>query len=166
MADSLAHFTRGLGMARLHNLEGARKEIDAMQRLRASMEKSGDAYWAARTGEQILAVQAWMTLANGAVDKAIAEARQAADGEEASIKHVAMENRLYPMRELLGDLLLEAKRPKEAYAEYLASLKEVGAAYRELMGRHYPVMAVVQVSALVEDQARLEIEAMAVLPEK
>ena len=50
--------------------------------------------------------------------------------------------------------------------EYLASLKEVGAAYRELMGRHYPVMAVVQVSALVEDQARLEIEAMPVLPEK
>ena len=50
--------------------------------------------------------------------------------------------------------------------EYLASSKEVGAAYRELMGRHYPVMAVVQVSALVEDEARLEIEATAVLPEK
>ena len=50
--------------------------------------------------------------------------------------------------------------------EYLASSKELGAAYRELMGRHYPVMAVVQVSALVEDEARLEIEATAVLPEK
>ena len=50
--------------------------------------------------------------------------------------------------------------------EYLASLKEVGAAYRELMGRHYPTMAVVQVSGLVEDQARLEIEATAVIPEK
>ena len=50
--------------------------------------------------------------------------------------------------------------------EYLSSLKEVGAAYRELMGRHYPTMAVVQVSGLVEDQARLEIEAMAVIPEK
>jgi len=50
-------------------------------------------------------------------------------------------------------------------AEYLASLKEVGAAYRELIGRHYPVMAVVQVGALVEDQARLEIEAIAVIPE-
>jgi len=49
-------------------------------------------------------------------------------------------------------------------AEYLASLKEVGAAYRELMGKHYPVMAVVQVSALVEDAARLEIEATAVIP--
>jgi enamine deaminase RidA (YjgF/YER057c/UK114 family) len=50
-------------------------------------------------------------------------------------------------------------------AEYLAALKEVGAAYRELIGRHYPVMAVVQVGALVEDQARLEIEATAVIPE-
>jgi enamine deaminase RidA (YjgF/YER057c/UK114 family) len=49
--------------------------------------------------------------------------------------------------------------------EYLASLAEVGAAYRELMGRHYPTMAVVQVSGLVEDEARLEIEATAVIPE-
>jgi enamine deaminase RidA (YjgF/YER057c/UK114 family) len=49
-------------------------------------------------------------------------------------------------------------------AEYLAALQEVGAAYRELMGRHYPVMAVVQVGALVEDAARLEIEATAVVP--
>jgi len=48
--------------------------------------------------------------------------------------------------------------------EYLASLKEVGAAYRDLMGRHYPTMAVVQVSGLVEDEARLEIEATAVIP--
>ena len=48
--------------------------------------------------------------------------------------------------------------------EYLSSLKGVGEAYRELMGRHYPTMAVVQVSGLVEDEARLEIEATAVIP--
>jgi enamine deaminase RidA (YjgF/YER057c/UK114 family) len=48
--------------------------------------------------------------------------------------------------------------------EYLNSLKAVGEAYRELMGRHYPAMAVVQVSGLVEDEARLEIEATAVIP--
>ena len=48
--------------------------------------------------------------------------------------------------------------------EYLASLKAVGEAYRELMGKHYPTMSVVQVSALVESQARLEIEATAVVP--
>ena len=50
--------------------------------------------------------------------------------------------------------------------EYLSALKEVGNAYRELMGKHYPTMAVVQVSGLVEDEARLEIEATAVVPEK
>jgi enamine deaminase RidA (YjgF/YER057c/UK114 family) len=48
--------------------------------------------------------------------------------------------------------------------EYLNSLKEVGAAYRELMGRHFPTMAVVQVGGLVEPEARLEIEATAVVP--
>ena len=50
--------------------------------------------------------------------------------------------------------------------EYLGAIKEVGAAYRELMGRHFPAMAVVQVGALVEDEARLEIEATAVVPEE
>ena len=48
--------------------------------------------------------------------------------------------------------------------EYLAAIKGVGAAYREVIGRHYPTMAVVQVGALVEDEARLEIEATAVIP--
>jgi enamine deaminase RidA (YjgF/YER057c/UK114 family) len=49
--------------------------------------------------------------------------------------------------------------------EYLASLKAIGPAYRELMGKHYPAMAVVQVSGLVEALARLEIEATAVIPD-
>ena len=50
--------------------------------------------------------------------------------------------------------------------EYLSSLKDVGIAYRALMGRHFPAMAVVEVSGLIEPQAKLEIEATAVLPEK
>ena len=49
--------------------------------------------------------------------------------------------------------------------EYLGALREVGAAYRELIGRHYPVMAVVQVGGLIEPEARLEIEATAVIPD-
>jgi enamine deaminase RidA (YjgF/YER057c/UK114 family) len=48
--------------------------------------------------------------------------------------------------------------------EYLGAIKEVGAAYRELIGRHYPAMAVVQVAALMEDEARVEIESTAVIP--
>ena len=50
--------------------------------------------------------------------------------------------------------------------EYLASLKEIGRAYRETIGRHYPAMALVQVVALVEDRAKVEIEATAVIPEE
>jgi len=49
-------------------------------------------------------------------------------------------------------------------AEYLAGLKDIGAAYRDVIGRHFPAMALVQVTALVEDRAKVEIEATAVIP--
>jgi enamine deaminase RidA (YjgF/YER057c/UK114 family) len=49
--------------------------------------------------------------------------------------------------------------------EYLARLKEVGEAYRETLGKNFPAMTMVQVVALVEDQAKVEIEATAVVPE-
>lgn len=48
---------------------------------------------------------------------------------------------------------------------YQKSQKEVGRAYREIMGSHYPAMSVVCVAALVEDQAKVEIEATAVVPQ-
>ena len=50
-------------------------------------------------------------------------------------------------------------------AEYRASLGELGPAYRAVMGRHFPAMALVQVVALVEPEARLEIEATALIPD-
>jgi tetratricopeptide (TPR) repeat protein len=134
MADSLTHFTRGLGMARTGNLQGAKTEIDVLRSLQARMRKADDAYWADRTQEQIDAVSAWVALAEGAPDKAVALMRRASDGEDGSIKHVAMENRLYPMRELLGDLLLQAKQPKAALAEYVRSLKDHPNRYRGLYG--------------------------------
>lgn len=49
-------------------------------------------------------------------------------------------------------------------ADYLASLKQLGPAYRELMGKHYPAMACVQVAGLVEEGALVEIEGTAALP--
>jgi enamine deaminase RidA (YjgF/YER057c/UK114 family) len=48
--------------------------------------------------------------------------------------------------------------------EYLSRLAETGAAYREIIGKHFPAMAVVQVSALMEKRAKVEIEATAVVP--
>jgi enamine deaminase RidA (YjgF/YER057c/UK114 family) len=49
--------------------------------------------------------------------------------------------------------------------EYLADLKGLGRVYKEIIGRHYPAMALVQVVALVEDRAKVEIEATAVIPD-
>ena len=49
--------------------------------------------------------------------------------------------------------------------EYLANLKEIGRVYRDLFGRHYPAMAVVQVTALIENRAKVEIQATAVVPD-
>jgi len=48
--------------------------------------------------------------------------------------------------------------------EYLESLRELGGAYQRVLGKHFPAMSLVQVAGLVEDGAKLEIEATAVLP--
>ena len=48
--------------------------------------------------------------------------------------------------------------------EYAAALTEVGHAYRAVLGRHFPAMALVEVAALLEDAAKVEIQALAALP--
>lgn len=50
--------------------------------------------------------------------------------------------------------------------EYIAAYKEIGAAYRELIGKHYPTMTAVQVTALIEDRAKVEIEVTAIVPDE
>ena len=50
--------------------------------------------------------------------------------------------------------------------EYLQSLKATGEVYREVMGKHFPVMAMLEVSSLMEDEAKVEIESTGVIPEK
>ena len=50
-------------------------------------------------------------------------------------------------------------------AEYSARLKEIGAVYRDIMGRRFPAMTAVEVSGLIEDRAKVEIQAIAVVPD-
>jgi len=133
-ADSLTRFARGLGMARSGNLAGAKGEIEAMKALRTALEQSNQSYWADRTEEQMLAVSAWIALAEGAGDQALRFMRTAADNEDRSVKHVAMENRLCPMRELLGDLLLDMGQPAAALTEYEAAHKASPNRYRGFWG--------------------------------
>jgi enamine deaminase RidA (YjgF/YER057c/UK114 family) len=78
----------------------------------------------------------------------------------------ALENVLAVLREAGGEpaniaRLLIFVTDKE---EYKSRLRDVGSAYRQLMGKHFPAMALVEVSSLLEDLAKVEIEAIAVLP--
>jgi tetratricopeptide (TPR) repeat protein len=134
MADSLTRFTRGLGMARSGNLVGAKSEVEAMKALRAALERVNDSYWADRTEEQMLAVSAWVALKEGNQDQARKFMRAAAENEDNSLKHVAMENRLYPMHELYGDLLLEAGDAAAALVAYETALKATPNRYRGILG--------------------------------
>jgi tetratricopeptide (TPR) repeat protein len=133
-ADSLTHFARGLGMARSGNLAGAKAEIEAIKVLRAALEKASQSYWADRSEEQMLAISAWVALKEGASDRALKLMRAAADGEDGSVKHVAMENRLYPFRELLAELLLEMGQSAAALREFETALKATPNRYRTFLG--------------------------------
>src|SRR5262249_41629091 len=61
------------------------------------------------TSRPMLAISAWIAAKEGARDQAVRFMRAAADGEDGSIKNVIMENRLYPLREMLAELLLEVR---------------------------------------------------------
>jgi hypothetical protein len=132
--DSLIRFTRGLGMARTGDLAGAKAEIEAIKALRTALEKSNQSYWADRSEEQMLAISAWVALKEGAPDQALRFMRAAADGEDGSVKHVAMENRLYPLRELFAELLLETGQPAPALTEFEAGLHQTPNRYRAFLG--------------------------------
>jgi tetratricopeptide (TPR) repeat protein len=132
--DSLIRFTRGLGMARTGDLAGAKAEIEAIKALRAALEKSNQSYWADRSEEQMLAISAWIALKEGARDQALKFMRAAADGEDGSVKHVAMENRLYPLRELYAELLLETGQPAAALREFETALEQTPNRYRTFLG--------------------------------
>lgn len=133
-ADSLTRFARGLGMARSGDPAAARGEIEAIRDLRVKLEKAGNSYWAGRSEEHILAVSAWIAHAEGNREQALKLMRAAADLEDGRVKHVAMENELYPLRELLAELLLETGQAAAALREFEISLKATPNRYRAFYG--------------------------------
>jgi tetratricopeptide (TPR) repeat protein len=122
-AEAITHFARAMGLARSGDADAARTSIEALKQIRAGLEKASQGYWAGQVEIQILAAEAWLAQAQARREEALKFLRTAADLEDASEKHVAMENRLYPMRELLGDLLMEQEQPGAALKEYEAALK-------------------------------------------
>jgi tetratricopeptide (TPR) repeat protein len=122
-AEAITHFARAMGAARSGDAAAAQADIEKLKQLREGLLKANQGYWAEQIEVQALGAQAWVAQAQGNREEALKFMRAAADLEDGSEKHVAMENRLYPMRELLGDMLREHGQPAAALAEYEVSMK-------------------------------------------
>jgi hypothetical protein len=133
-AEAVAWFGRALGAARSGDLAGARRDVGELARLRAKLAAANDEYWVTQIDIYTDAAEAWIALAEHRPRRAVMWMRAAADREDHTEKNVAMENRLSPMRELLGELLLELGMPDEAQREFAASLQTVPNRYRSLAG--------------------------------
>jgi hypothetical protein len=133
-AEAITWFGRAIGAARSGNAPAAGQALDRLRSLKQKLAAANDAYWSGQVEIQETAAAAWAALSDGRNAEAIALMRQAADLEDKSGKHVAMENRLSPMRELLGEMLIEADKPALALGEFEASLRTYPNRYRSFAG--------------------------------
>jgi tetratricopeptide (TPR) repeat protein len=134
MAEAITHFARAMGAARSGDTTAAQADIEKLKEQRAALEKAGQGYWAGQVEIQILGAQAWTAQGQGNKSDALKFMRATADLEDASEKHVAMENRLYPMRELLADMLMVQGEAAAALKEYETSLKNAPMRLRGFYG--------------------------------
>jgi tetratricopeptide (TPR) repeat protein len=133
-AEAITYFARAMGSARSGDIAAAERDVDNLKTLRAALEKASQPYWASQVEIQIFAASAWIAQAKREKETALKLMRAAADLEDDSEKHIAMENRLYPMRELLGDLLVEQQQPELALTEYETSMSSTPNRLRGLYG--------------------------------
>jgi hypothetical protein len=133
-AEAITHFARAMGSARSGDVAAAEREVDSLKAIRGTLENASQPYWASQVEIQMFAASAWIAQAKGQKEAALKLMRAAADLEDDSEKHIAMENRLYPMRELLGDLLMEQQEPGLALTEYETSMSSTPNRLRGLYG--------------------------------
>lgn len=133
-AEAITYFVRGMGEVRMKDGVHAEQDLDKLRSLHDALVKANDKYWAEQVDIQERALSAWLLRLDGKNDQAVNLMRSAADLEEASGKHVAMENRLWPMRELFGELLLDLNQPAQALKEFEASLRVAANRFRSYYG--------------------------------
>ena len=127
-------FSRALGDARTGDLADARREIDKLAATRDTLLEAKNKYWSDQVEAQRLAAAAMLAQAEGRHDDAVRELRTAADLEGAMEKSAVTPGAIAPLRELLGDLLLELGQPGAALAEYQGSLATAPNHFRTVYG--------------------------------
>jgi tetratricopeptide (TPR) repeat protein len=117
--DSFTYYARAIGAARSGQAEQARKDIAQLEAIHKGLLDKKKTESAGYVEDARKVAQAWLDHLDGKNDQAIAALRAEAEKEEA----IGEEPGGVPAREMLGDLLLELKRPEQALAEYEADLK-------------------------------------------
>jgi hypothetical protein len=132
--EGMTYFARALGAAHLKQLAQARESVDSLTAIVPRLVASNEPYWAEQVQIQRLGAQAWLDLAEGRDTDALAHMTEAANREDATEKAAVTPGPLAPARELLGDMLLQLHRPREALAAYRATLEKEPNRYRALDG--------------------------------
>jgi len=132
-ADAITYFARGLGAAHVKDGATARSAIGSLEQIRDKL-KMKEGYWANQVEIQRQEVSAWLAFAEGDPKAALAGMRAAAELEDGTEKNAITPGPLAPARELLGELLLELKRPAEALKEFEATLSKEPNRFRSLYG--------------------------------
>ncbi len=132
--EALTHFARAIGAARSGTPDAAAADIAKLAELRDRLQSMADAYWAEQVDIQRRVALAWQTFAAGRRDEGIAQLRSAADAEDATDKAAVTPGPVAPARELLGDMLLEAGRAREALAAFEATTKKEPNRFRGAYG--------------------------------
>jgi len=118
---ALTHFARALGAARSGDAVAAEKDVQELARIRDTLKAAKNEYWATEVEVSRLGAAAWTALALGKREEALGLMHSAADIEDKNEKHIVTPARIVPARELLGEMLLELKRPADALKEFEAS---------------------------------------------
>lgn len=133
-AEAVLVFARGLSAARAGDPEAARDDLARLETLREAMVATNQGYWAEQAGIQIEEVAAWIALAEGNAEEALASMRTAVDLEAATEKHPVTPGPVLPAQELLGEMLLETGDPVAALAAFEASLQVDPNRFRSIYG--------------------------------
>jgi hypothetical protein len=121
--SAITSFTRGYGLARLGDLAGARRELFALAAIEQQMARPRDPFWSDYVGALRRGLQAWVVHKEEHEPEALALMHSAADLEDATDKHPVTPGSVLPMRELLGELMLEQHDSKQALVEYETALR-------------------------------------------
>jgi hypothetical protein len=131
--EAMTRFARALGAARGGNAAAARTEVERLAALRDEIAPR-DPYWSELVEIQRKGAQAWALFAEGKKAEGLALLREAADQEDKTEKSAVSPGPLAPARELLGEMLLEAGKPKDALPEFLASTRKEPNRFRGVSG--------------------------------